>query len=156
MKFPIHVATLLCAGLLAGCAQQGRVGESEYVPEQGGPGYGTQAPGGNVNAVPGQRPAESGAQGSGGTGVTGSGTPGAYGTGESGSAASMGGAAGSGQGASSTGAATGSNQQVCAMYGRMMGARTPEERQSLMEQMMPGMSAASRQQHLEMMRRQCE
>lgn len=150
MKFPIHIATLLYAGLLAGCAQQARVGESEYVPEQGGPGYGTQAPGGNVNAVPGQRPAESGAQGSGGTGVTGSGTPGAYGTGESGSAASMGGAAGS------AGAATGSTQQACAMYGRMMGARTPEERQSLMEQMMPNMSAASRQQHLEMMRRQCE
>lgn len=46
-------------------------------------------------------------------------------------------------------------QSMCAMYGNMMGSRTPEERQAIMDEHMKGMSPEMRQQRLQMMQQQC-
>jgi hypothetical protein len=104
-----------------------------------------------------------GAQGSGGTGVTGSGAPGAYGTGESGNAAQMGGtgsaAQGTGsQGGSSAGATAGARgeQSTCALYSKLAKAGSAEERQNLLDRALPGMSPEMQQQHLAMMQKQCQ
>lgn len=67
-----HVSRVLAlAALLSGCAAQ--TGQSpDYVPGQGGPGYGPQGPMGR-NAVPeGPAPGESSAGGSASAGTTGS------------------------------------------------------------------------------------
>jgi hypothetical protein len=69
--------------------------------------------------------------------------------------------AGSGGTAGSTGSGTGEEpgagdqRAMCEMSRRIMGARTPAERQALMDQNMPGMSPELREQHLRMMLQQC-
>jgi len=45
---------------------------------------------------------------------------------------------------------------MCELHRRIMSARTPAERQALMEQYMPGMSADMRMQHMQMMRDRCQ
>ena len=148
MKQSISLPALALAAVLAGCAGQ-QVGESQYVPAQGGPGYGAA---GDVNNVPGQRP-PSGAdqpQGSSGSGVSGSGNAGTYGAGESGSAPAS-------TGSSAAGASTGSAdmQMMCALEQRLQAAHSEHERQAILDQAMPGMTPDLRQQHLEMLRQQC-
>jgi hypothetical protein len=49
----------------------------------------------------------------------------------------------------------GDQHAMCEMSRRIMGARTPEERQALMDQNMPGMSPELREQHVQMMSEQC-
>jgi hypothetical protein len=69
--------------------------------------------------------------------------------------------AGSGGTAGSTGSGTGAEpgagdqRAMCEMSRRIRGARTPAERQALMDQNMPGMSPELREQHLQMMLQQC-
>lgn len=46
-------------------------------------------------------------------------------------------------------------QSMCDMYTRMMNARTPEERQAMMNENMKNMSPQMREQRMEMMRQQC-
>lgn len=146
---PIIFVSLLLGAALGGCAQQHAV-QSDYVPAQGGPGYGA----GGANTVPGDRPAAGGAlpQGSSGAGVTGSG--GAYGTGESGSTGASTGA----QGASSSAGATSGGpdkQSMCALQQRLDAAKSEPERRAIIDEAMPGMTPDLRQQHLEMLRQQC-
>jgi hypothetical protein len=58
---------------------------------------------------------------------------------------------------SGTGGQPGMDQYaMCEMNRRIMGARTPEERQALMDRNMPGVSPELREQHLQMMREQCK
>jgi hypothetical protein len=45
---------------------------------------------------------------------------------------------------------------MCAMNQEIMNARTPEARQAILERDMPNMSQEMREQHLEMMRRECQ
>lgn len=146
---PTLFLSLLLVGALAGCAgQQGTT--SDYVPAQGGPGYGA----GGGNTVPGDRPAAGAMpQGSSGTGVTGSGNAGTYGTGESGSAAASTGA----QGASGAGATAGGPDKgsMCALQQRLDAAKSERDRQAIIDEAMPGMTPDLRQQHLEMLRQQC-
>ncbi|HJV03478.1 MAG TPA: hypothetical protein VJ752_23280 [Burkholderiaceae bacterium] len=59
---------------------------------------------------------------------------------------------------SSAAGATGTPEQrqaMCDLNGRMMAARTPEERQALQERYMQGMSPEMRERHMEMMRERC-
>jgi hypothetical protein len=115
---PLFAITLALAPLAA-CMSPGHVSETEYVPQEGGPGYGPTGPAGGANAVPGARPA--------------AGTSGATGA-----------------------AATGSGQQpMCDLQRRMAAARSPEERQAIMDEAMAGMSPDMRDQQLRMMRQQC-
>jgi hypothetical protein len=72
------------------------------------------------------------------------------GAGSSGSAGS-GTAAGSGEHMGMQG-----HQDMCRLHQQMMSARTPEERQALMEQAMPDMPKESREQHLQMMQQMCQ
>jgi hypothetical protein len=44
---------------------------------------------------------------------------------------------------------------MCAMNQEIMNARTPEQRQAILERDMPNMSQEMREQHLEMMRQEC-
>jgi hypothetical protein len=71
------------------------------------------------------------------------------GAGASGSAGS-GTAAGSGEQMGMQG-----HQDMCRLHQQMMSARTPEERQAIMEQAMPGMASEAREQHLQIMRQMC-
>jgi hypothetical protein len=74
--------------------------------------------------------------------------------------------AGTGAGSSSAGAASasgagekagvGSWYGMCALNQRIMSARTPDERQFIIEQVMPNMSAEERDQHLRMMQQSCQ
>jgi hypothetical protein len=123
---PVHVLPLLLAGILAGCAGQGKMSESGYVPQQGGPGYGPEGPAAGANAVPGDVPPSSGAQGS------------------------------SNSGATSNSAAPADQRTMCELHRRLMAARSQDERQALIAQAMPGMSPSMQQQHLDMMREQCQ
>ena len=45
---------------------------------------------------------------------------------------------------------------MCAMYRKMQNAPTDEERHEMMERYMQNMSPEMRQQHMEMMQRQCQ
>ena len=45
---------------------------------------------------------------------------------------------------------------MCAMYRNMQNASTDEQRHEMMERNMQGMSPEMRQQHMEMMQRQCQ
>jgi len=47
------------------------------------------------------------------------------------------------------------HQDMCSMHQQMMSARTPEERQAMMEQAMPGMPREERERHLQMMQQMC-
>ncbi|MGZ5202753.1 MAG: hypothetical protein ACXWC4_23565 [Telluria sp.] len=148
MKPSISLPALALAAVLAGCAGQ-QVGESQYVPAQGGPGYGAN---GDANNVPGQRPPPGAEQpqGSSGSGVSGSGNAGTYGAGESGSAPAS-------TGGSAAGASTGSAdmQKMCALEQRLKAAHSEQERQFILDQAMPGTTPDLRQQHLEMLRQHC-
>jgi hypothetical protein len=73
--------------------------------------------------------------GAGSSGAMGSGTASGAGTGEE--------------------ARMGGQQAACDLTRRIMGARSPEERQAMIEQSMPNMSQQSRERHLQMMREQC-
>jgi hypothetical protein len=122
----LFAITLSLAGPLAGCSGwsgPGHVSEAEYVPQQGGPGYGPQGPGANVNAVPGARPPAGAAGTSGGAGATGAG---------------------------------GEQQAMCDLHRRLMGARSPEQRQAMIEQAMPEMSPEMQDRQLQIMRQQCQ
>lgn len=57
--------------------------------------------------------------------------------------------------AGSTGAPL-DQQSMCELQRRVMAARTPDERQALMEQAMPGMSQEARERHMQMMGESCE
>jgi hypothetical protein len=133
---PMYLVSLALMAVLAGCAGQ-QVGESQYVPAEGGPGYGGSGAAGDVNSVPGQRPPGGGeqAQGSSGSGVAGSGNAGTYGAGESSSGADM--------------------QKKCSLNEALKGAHSEQERQAILDQAMPGTTPDVRQQHLEMLRQQC-
>ncbi len=72
------------------------------------------------------------------------------GAGSSGSAGS-GTAAGSGEHMGMQG-----QQDMCKLHQQMMSARTPEERQAIMEQAMPDMPRESRERHLQMMQQMCQ
>ena len=148
MNRSISVAALALAAVLAGCAGQ-QVGESQYVPAQGGPGYGGT---GDVNNVPGQRPPPGAdqPQGSSGSGVSGSGNSGTYGSGESGSAP-----ASTGSGTAGVSTDNPDMQKMCALEGRLQAAHSEQERQAILDQAMPGATPDLRQQHLEMLRQQC-
>jgi hypothetical protein len=149
MKPSIPFVSLALAAMLAGCASQPG-SDSQYVPESGGPGYGSTSPGA-ANTVPGDRPpADMQPQGSSGTGVTGSGNAGTYGAGESGSAPASTG--GSGAGGTASGADL---QAMCALQQRLKAAHSEPERQAILDQAMPDMPPDLRQQHLEMLRQQC-
>jgi hypothetical protein len=151
MKRSISLPSLALAAVLAGCAGQ-QVGESQYVPAQGGPGYGGSGAAGDANSVPGERPPAGAGQpqGSSGSGVSGSGNAGTYGAGESGSAPAS-------TGGSAAGASTGSAdmQKMCALEQRLQAAHDERERQAILDQAMPGTTPDLRQQHLEMLRQQC-
>lgn len=47
-------------------------------------------------------------------------------------------------------------ESTCSMYKNMMSARTPAERQAMMDERMKGMSPEMQQRHLEMMQQQCK
>ncbi|GAB3466123.1 hypothetical protein GCM10027321_31960 [Massilia terrae] len=47
-------------------------------------------------------------------------------------------------------------ESMCAMYRAMQNAPTEQDRQAMMERNMQGMSPEMRQQHMEMMRKQCQ
>jgi hypothetical protein len=47
-------------------------------------------------------------------------------------------------------------ESMCAMYRSMRDAPTEQERQAMMERNMPGMPPGMREQHMEMMRQQCQ
>jgi len=47
-------------------------------------------------------------------------------------------------------------ETLCSTYRRMMAARTPEERQAMMDQPMRSMSPEMQQRHLQMMAEQCK
>lgn len=74
--------------------------------------------------------------------------------------------AGSSAGSSGGGSATasgagekagqGSWYGMCELNRKILEAPTPQDRQALLEQVMPGMSPEVREQHLQMMRRNCE
>jgi len=72
------------------------------------------------------------------------------GAGSSGSAGS-GTAAGSGEHMGMQG-----HQDMCKLHQQMMSARSPEERQAIMEQAMPDMPQESRERHLQMMQQMCQ
>jgi hypothetical protein len=74
-----------------------------------------------------------------------------------GSATGAGSSGATGSTGSGTGEETGRGDQraTCDTSRRIMGARTPAERQALMDQNMPDMSPELREQHLQMMLRQC-
>ncbi|MGN6390287.1 MAG: hypothetical protein ACTHL1_12325 [Burkholderiaceae bacterium] len=48
-----------------------------------------------------------------------------------------------------------SMQQMCDMYRQTAAEKSPEERQKMMDQMMPGMSPDMQQMHMRMMQDQC-
>lgn len=171
---PLLAATF--AGLLAGCANwSGSSGsQPQYMPMQGGPGYGPQGPVSQYNAVPeGPAPSDAlansdawGASGGGGyTQSSGSGYQGSAGaTGGMSSEPGIGsrGAAGrDSAGSSGSAGAAGSGvqldqQSACELQRRVSAARTPEERQGLMDQAMPGMAPETQERHLQMMRQGCQ
>lgn len=186
-RLPLLAAT--CAGLLAGCANWSgsSASQPEYMPMQGGPGYGPQGPVSQYNAVPeGPPPPDAlansdawGATGGGGYTSAGGGTSGAaMGTSQGGAAQSQeagasGGmsnepgigsqsAAGRDSGGASGAAGTASSgapldqQSACELQRRVSAARTPEERQALMDQAMPGLAPATQERHLQMMRESCQ
>jgi hypothetical protein len=74
-----------------------------------------------------------------------------------GTGAGSSGAAGSGT-ASGSGDEAGmhSRHDMCALNQRIMGARNPEERQAIVEQVMPNMSQEARERHLDMMQQRCQ
>jgi len=47
------------------------------------------------------------------------------------------------------------HQDMCTLHQQMMSAHTPEERQAMMEQAMPGMPREERERHLQMMQQRC-
>lgn len=47
-------------------------------------------------------------------------------------------------------------ESMCAMYRSMLDAPTEQARQAMMDRQMQGMSAEMRQQHMDMMRQQCQ
>jgi hypothetical protein len=127
MKPSLCAITLSLAGPLAGCSGwsgPGHVSEAEYVPAQGGPGYGLRGPGSraDVNAVPGSRPPAGAAGTSGSGGATGA----------------------------------GDQQAMCDLNRRLMAARSPMQRQAMIEQAMPGMSPDMQYRQLQFMRQQCQ
>jgi hypothetical protein len=196
---PLLAATF--AGLLAGCADWSGFSSGnqvQYMPMQGGPGYGPTGPMSRYNAVAEGPPPPDlansdawGGSGGGGyfqssgysgmTGTGGSGMSGATGNAGGGSSGSeergnSGGAGGfssepgigSGSaagrdssgasgaaGATSTGAPL-DQQSMCELQRRVSAARTPEERQALLEQAMPGMTPETQERHLQMMRESCQ
>lgn len=72
------------------------------------------------------------------------------------------GAGSSGSAGSGTAAGSGEHmgvqgqQDVCALHRQIMQARTPEERQALVEQAMPHMPRKWRERHLQMMQQMCQ
>ena len=50
----------------------------------------------------------------------------------------------------------GSQHDMCALSRRIHDAPTPQERQALIEQAMPGMTPAAREHHLQMMQQHCQ
>lgn len=199
MKRHLPLLAATCAGLLAGCANWSGSGgnEPQYLPMQGGPGYGPTGPMAQYNAVPEGPPPPGlpynsdadGAYGGGGlpqsTSYGGSGTRqssgsaaasmGSSGTGGSGESNPTGNVGGGASGSEATGSAGGGSgvsgsssagaaasgapldqQSMCELQRRVSAARTPEERQALLEQAMPGMTEETREQHLQMMRESCQ
>lgn len=177
---PLLAATF--AGLLAGCSSWpgNEVSQAQYLPMRGGPGYGPMGPRGTENVVPGgPAPATAqvnsdaepiyggggygavggaGYQGTGGSGMsnpTGNVGGGSSGSEETGSAGTTGASGSSAAGAASSGAAL-DQQSMCELQRRVTAAHTPEERQALMEQAMPGMSQDARERRLQMMRESCQ
>ncbi|MFK3741102.1 hypothetical protein [Massilia sp. TN1-12] len=53
-------------------------------------------------------------------------------------------------------AAMGDHHPMCTLNQRLERARTPEERQSILAEAMPGMLPEEREQHLLMMQRECQ
>jgi hypothetical protein len=185
---PLLAAT--CAGLLAGCANWSGSGgsEPEYMPQQGGPGYGPTGPVAQYNAAPegppppdlrgnsdawgasgggGYSQASSPYSGMGATGTAGGGSSGSQATGSTGDMSSEPGIGTSSpagrDSAGSTGAAGASSsgaqldqQTACELQRRVSSARTPEERQALMDQAMPGMAPETQERHMQMMREGCQ
>ena len=66
------------------------------------------------------------------------------------------GSAGSGTAAGGEHMGMQGHQDMCSMHQQMMSARTPEERQAMMEQAMPGMPREERERHLQMMQQMCQ
>ena len=58
-------------------------------------------------------------------------------------------------GATQAGQGADDMQAMCAHHREMMGAKTPEERQAMMERHMQGMTPEMRSRHMEMMRERC-
>jgi hypothetical protein len=141
---------------------------SDSLGGYGGGGYGTgsQLRGGSYGGTSGT--GNTGMSGS--TGEAGAGSAGSQATSSSGGAGGFSNEPGIGSGsaagrdsAGSTGAAGAASsgapldqQSACELQRRVSAARTPEERQALMEQAMPGMTPETQERHLQMMRESCQ
>jgi hypothetical protein len=128
-----HILTALAAASLVACAAP-----------PAGEGHARHHPGQAENATVPPASAASGAQGGGMTG-------GAM-MGSAGNCPMM----GSGQPAGACNMQQMNKEQMCAMYRSMRDAPNEEARQAMMERRMQGMSPQMRQQHIEMMRQQCQ
>jgi hypothetical protein len=133
--------------------------------------WGASGEGGSIQSS-GASAGASGATGTGGSGMssatgnTGGGSSGAEESGAGGMSSEPGigtsGAAGrdsSGSTGSAGAASSGApldQQSMCELQRRVTAARTPEERQALLEQAMPGMSPETQQRHLQMMSQSCQ
>jgi hypothetical protein len=178
---PLLAATL--AGALTGCANWPGSGgqQPQYVPMQGGPGYGPTGPLSRYNAAPeGSPPSdmptnsdEYGGYGGGGQAGSGTRSSGMSGSGASGMSETSGNASGGASGSEGTGSAgmsgarggtagaanTGApldQQSMCELQRRVTAARTPEERQALLEQALPGMTPETQERHLQIMSESCQ
>lgn len=80
------------------------------------------------------------------------------GSSSSGQGGMMGGTSGGGMmgGSSASHGGMMDKQTMCQMYERMRSARTQEEHQAMMNQVMPGISPDMQQRHMQMMEQQCK
>lgn len=139
------LAALAAAASLVACANPS--GGQDHAEHHPGQSADTAAAGSS-----GAPPAQAGMMGSGMAGSQG-------GCGMMGSQAGCGmmGSSQAGSQAAGAGGMQGMNkEQMCAMYRSMRDAPNEQARQTMMDQRMQGMSPEMRQQHMEMMRQQCQ
>lgn len=147
MKLPsfLRAAVLVAACAAAGCTSLNAKDQSQQQPMHRGPttgaGFsGSLGSGTGSGAGPGSAAA---------AGSVGMGTPLTDGPGSM-TGGGMSGATGSMPGPGRADAA-----KMCQVQRNISGAKSPEERQALMDQYMPGMSPQMREQHLQMMQEMC-